>query len=165
MKKKILNVWTIGLAFALMTGIIFKGFFPFIYLAMGTVVAMGLTVIGFILDLIARSSKGIRVTGFIFFFFLIASLTSLARMKISENTSTRIGDKVIHALYDYKQQRGHFPKDINELSINNEIKNAFHKDQEYWTDSTMQEFKINGWSDGWNIKTFRSSDSTWILKD
>ena len=138
MQKRIFNTWALIIVFALLTGIVCNGWFPFMYLGIvGTVFAMGLTVIGFIVDLITKSSKGIRLTGFIFFFFLIATFTSFARMKISEASATRLGNKVIHALYSYRRQKRHFPKDINQLQLDEEIKTAFNKSQHYWTDSTM----------------------------
>jgi hypothetical protein len=165
MRERILNIRTIVIVLALLTGVICSGFFPFMYLAFGAVIAMGLTVIGFIIDLITKSSKGIRVTGLIFFFFLIAALTSFATMKISEESATRMANKVIYALYSYKHKVGHFPKDINQLQLDQGMKAAFNKSQQYWTDSTMQQFEISGWSDGWNIKTFRSRDSTWVFQD
>ena len=165
MQKKILNIWTFIIVLALLTGILCNGFFPFMYLGFATVIAMVLTVIGFIIDLIAKSSKGIRLTGFIFIFFLIATITSFARMRISESSATRLANKVVLGVYNYKHQKGHFPKSIDLIEIDNKTKSSFAKDQDYWTDSTMQEFEIRGWSDGWNIKTFHSRDSTWVLRD
>jgi hypothetical protein len=165
LQKKIFNIWIPLVASALLTGIICYGFFSLIYLLLGTVIAMGLIVAAVMIDLFDKSPKGIRITGFIFIFFLIATLTSLIGMKISENRATRLADKVIVALYDYKNQVGHFPKEINQLSLDDETKSTFSKGQHYRTDATMRKFEISAWSDGLSVKIFRSWDSAWVLDD
>ncbi|RYE57532.1 MAG: hypothetical protein EOP48_05600 [Sphingobacteriales bacterium] len=127
MQKRFFNTWTIVFTLALLTGILSNHFFLFGLLASGTIVAMGLTVIGFILDLILKSSKGIRLPGFIFLFFVTATITSLTTIELSRSRAENHGNKVVQAAYRYKSKHGHFPNDIRALDIDSKLKAKFAK--------------------------------------
>ena len=143
----------------------FSGFFPLTILASGTVVAGGLIGIGFIIDLITKTSKGIRLTGFIFIFFLTAALTSFANIEFSRNRAENKGEVIITAAYKYKTIHGYFPKDIMSLNIEDQLKKQFIKELSYTTDSTLKKFELVVYNDGWQWTVFRSKDSTWVTED
>lgn len=135
------------------------------FLAVGTMAAMGLTVIGFIIDLILKYSKGIRLTGFIFLFFLTATIASLTTIELSRSRAEKQGNKVIRAAYQYKSKHGHFPTDIESLDMDNQLKAKFAKRNVYSTDSTKSQFELEVHSDGWHSTVFRSRDSIWVTED
>ncbi len=159
------NIWTVVILLAVFTGLMLNRFFPFIYLLMGTIAAIGLTFLGFLGDVVTKSSKGIRITGFIFVFFLVATITSFARQRFSEQSATTVANKVIKEAYKFKRIKGHFPPTIDALHLERKTIEQFKKKQSYSVDSSKQNFQIRSWDDGWNIKIFYSSDSSWIWTD
>lgn len=165
MKGKFLNSWTIVLALAVLVGVLCNHFFLSGLLIVGTAVAIGLTVVGFIIDLVSKSSKGVRFTGFIFLFFATASVTSVFTIDFSRSRAEQQGDKIVRSIYQYKAQHGHFPKQVDSLDIDNEFKAKLINRNWYSTDSTLTQFELEVHSDGWHWTVFRSRDSAWVTED
>ena len=101
----------------------------------------------------------------IFIFFLTATLSCLASVEVSRSLAEKQGNKVIKAVYTYKSQYGHFPKNIASLNIDSRLRVKLNKQQSYWTDSTLSKFELTVHSDGWHWTAFRSKDSTWVTED
>jgi len=74
-------------------------------------------VVGFLVDLYKKSNKGIRLTGFIFIFFFVATLASFASIKTSEYLATNLANKVIASIYNYKKINGQFPSSVDLLNL------------------------------------------------
>lgn len=165
MKFQKLYKWSIILFVVISIGVLFSSFWGFCILGVVTAITMLLTAIGFVLDLIFKTSKFIRFTGFLFIFFLSTMLISFSTRSVHEYWYTQKGNKVVAALEECYNKRGEYPQTIDSIYLAPKEAVNIKERKAYSVDVTKQKFEYHCWSDGWHYKVYYSDKKKWELED
>ena len=161
MKISDTKIWIIIIVVGTLIGIIFSSLYGFIGLAWCAVFFLFCILVFFVIGLFTKRSHFIRIAGYIFFLFLLASISSFTTLRLKYNSRKSCSEKVISALENFRKTNRRYPAEIKDLRLDDETRRKFLATQLYNVDTRGQIFYISFNSDGATTYTYNSEDRTW----